>query len=601
MPIKTKPKSHVGHPLRPRTRLSPRALGFLVAIFGIVGIITIFASSASSRPLATIQGEKLQPQFWVAFPFTDRQASDGKGMIFFGNVTATSRSFEIKEAATEVTVRAKAQKCLGDPQYQVQVDGKAVGMHTVRSTNYSNYVTKIQVPAGRHTVGVRYLNDGWSWRCDRNLMVDHVTLSTDQPEPVVVPPGSPDGQSGSGQGQSSDTNGVQAKAAASLIDSMGVNTHINYGVYPYNDWAKVKQGLQKLGIKHVRDGNPSGNTIWENKLKELHEIGIKGNLLTGDYLKLDQQITALKSLPQGFVASVESINEPDCFLSKERGDWVQITRDHQKALYERLNNDPTFGEIDILGTSYCREATAATVGDLSAYSEFGNIHPYPAAAAPEQAITDSLKSSAPFSGGKPFYATETGYHNALYTPWGHIPSSQKASGIYTPRLYMSYFMAGVKRTFIYELVNQRPVNNWNMTYDPEGNYGLLNYDFSEKASGAAVRRLTALLGGDTVGSFTPGKLAYKLEGDTSGVQQLLMQKANGKFYLAIWRTDSVWDRTARRDLPIVNKPLTVKLEQGSANIKVYNINTSDTPTASSSSDNVALQLGPEVQIIEIQK
>lgn len=600
-----KPQSHIGHTLRPRTKLSRRALGFLAAIFGLVGIVTIFASSASGRPLVIIQAEKLQPQYWVAFPFTDQQATDKRALIYFGNVTATSRSFEISEAATEVTVRARAQKCFGDPQYQLQVDGKAVGMHTVRSAGYNDYTTTTQIPAGKHTVGIRYINDGWSWRCDRNLIVDQITLKTTVRAPAQAPvpaqgqnpkPGSgssPDGQT------SGDQQGTQAKSATAFVDSVGVNTHIGYGHYPYNDIAKVKAGLQKLGIRNIRDGDYLNNPQAQAKLKTLFDAGIKATILT-HVEELDQQIALIKSYPKGSVVAVESINEPDCFLAEKRSDWIQATRTHQKQLWDKVNGDPSFNYIDILGTSYCRGATYQTVGDLSANFEYNNFHPYPGGNPPEASLDYNLNLVKPVSGSKPFYATETGYHNALYTPYGHLPTSQRATGVYMPRLFLNSFEMGVKRTLSYELVDQRPYNNWNLTFDHEGNFGLLAHDFSEKPAGTAIRRLMSILN-DTNTSFKPGKLSYTLTGDTSNIKQVLLQKSNGNFYLALWRTDSVWNNQQRYDLPVVNKPLSVKLGKAAQEIKVYNVAAADAPTSTTAGEKVDLNLGPEVQILEIKK
>ncbi|MGC8715248.1 MAG: PA14 domain-containing protein, partial [Leptodesmis sp.] len=45
-----------------------------------------------------------------------------------------------------------------------------------------------------------------------------------------------------------------AKPAASFIDSIGVNTHIRYYDTAYGNYSLIKQRLQELGVKHIRDG-----------------------------------------------------------------------------------------------------------------------------------------------------------------------------------------------------------------------------------------------------------------------------------------------------------------------------------------------------------
>lgn len=616
------PVSEVYFPLKPRMRIGTRTAGWLMATFALIGVVAIWSSAAATKPLATVQAEAMKPNRTSIFKFYDSRAIDKVAVVMFGNSAIEASNVNLAEEAVQVSIRARGQHCLGTPQMQLKVDGRAVGMATVSSTGYQDYTIATKIPAGNHKLEVAFINDYYSWqrRCDRNLAVDQVVvkaavIATPVPGlPPVVPPADADGD---GVADSNDncsnqpgplsnqgcptpppTTGVQAKSATSFVDSIGVNTHIGYSQYPYNDIAKVKAGLQKLGIRNIRDGDYLNNPQAQAKLKTLFDAGIKATILT-HVEELDQQIALIKSYPKGSVVAVESINEPDCFLAEKRADWVQATRTHQKQLWDKVQSDPSLSYIDILGTSYCKGGSYATVGDLSANFEYGNFHPYPGGTPPEASLDYNLNLTKPVSGGKPFYATETGYHNALYTPWGHLPASQRASGIYMPRLFLNNFETGVKRTLSYELVDQRPYNNFNLTFDHEGNFGLLAHDFSEKPAGTAVRRMISVLN-DTNTSFKPGKLDYTIAGDTSNLKQVLLQKSNGSFYLALWRTDSIWNNQQRFDIPVVNKPLTVKLNGQARSIKVYNLNTGDAPIASSQTAEIPLNIGAEVQILEIK-
>ncbi|TAK88896.1 hypothetical protein EPO04_02145 [Patescibacteria group bacterium] len=614
------PVSEVYFPLKPRMKLGRRTASWLMATFALVGVVTIWTSAAATKPLVTLQAEQMKPDRSSVFAFYDQRAVGKAATVMFGNSTITTTNVQLSQEAQEVTIRARSQRCLGSPQLQLKVDNKAVGMATVSASGYSEYRIATKIPAGTHTIGASFINDYYNWgrHCDRNLIIDQIEIrgaslvSSIPTPPVIIAPhdtdkdGVADTTDGcdtqpgpaTNQGCPLQQTGVQAKTAGSFIDSIGVNTHIGYGSYPYNDIQKVKDGLQKLGIRNVRDGDYLNNPTGQARLKTLFDAGIKTDLLTNSD-DLVATLNNIKSYPQGKVAALEGINEPDCFLKDKRSDWVEFTRNYQKDFWNRVKNDATLQNADILSPAYCRAETAATVGDLSPYFEYSAIHPYPGGWAPEKAIADQLKLSASASGGKPFYATETGYHNAIYTQSGHNPATQRASGIYMPRLFLSYYLAGIKRTYSYELVDQRPANTWNLIFDHEGNFGMLNYNFSEKPAGAAIRRLTTLLG-DTNTNFQPGKLDYSVSGDTSNLQQLLVQRPNGTFYLVLWRTDSVWDVPTRRDLPIVNKPLTVKVGNEARNVKVYNINTGDAPTITAKVAQLQLNLGPEVQILEIQ-
>ena len=52
--------------------------------------------------------------------------------------------------------------------------------------------------------------------------------------------------------------------------------------------------------------------------------------------------------------------------------------------------------------------------------------------------------------------TETGYHNAMNDAAAQPPVSEAVAAVYLPRLLVTAFGAGVKRTFVYELADERP-------------------------------------------------------------------------------------------------------------------------------------------------
>lgn len=616
------PASEVYFPLKPRMRIGARAVGWLMATFALIGVITIWSSAAATKPLATVQAEAMKPNRSSVFKFYDSRAIDKVAVVMFGNSAIEAPNVELAEEAVQVSIRARGQQCLGAPQMQLKLNGKAVGMATVGSTGYQDYTISTKIPPGKHKIEIGFINDYYSWqrRCDRNLVVDQVVVKAAviaAPVPGLPQNPPPTDSDGDGVPDSSDNcpnqpgplsnqgcpvpaaaTGVQAKSAASFIDSIGVNTHIGYATYPYNDTAKVKDSLQKLGIRNFRDGDYVNDPKVQAKFKTLFDAGAKSTIITS-LDNLDQQIALIKSYPKGSVAAVEGINEPDCFTAKQRSDWAQAAQEHQKNMWNKLNSDPALSHIDVLGTSFCRAATYKTMGDLSAHFEYNNFHPYPGGNPPEANLDYNLNLAKQFDGGKPFYATETGYNNAIYNPWGHLPASTRAAGIYMPRLLLNNFNKGIKRSFIYELVDQRPINNWSLTFDPEANFGLLRYDFSEKPAASAIRRLTTLLG-DTNTSFSPGKLDYSISGDTANLQQMLLQKSNGTFYLALWRTDTVWDPRRRVELPLANKPVSVSFKGQSKSVKAYNLNTGDTPITSSQTADLPLSLGAEVQILEIK-
>lgn len=390
--------------------------------------------------------------------------------------------------------------------------------------------------------------------------------------------------------------GVQAARSADFLDTVGVNIHVNYFDTAYNNWPGVKQKLQELNIKHVRGGSYWNFAEADRRQDELHAMGIRVNmLLAAD--SYPEQVAYLKTKPKGFVASVESLNEPDCFLHKTNPDWVNETRRLQKAAYEAMKADPTLRDIPVLSTSYCRSETPAKVGDLSQWYDYANVHPYPGGQAPEDRIATSMQESRRLHGTKPVSATETGYHNAVnFVEGGGV--SEQSSAVYMPRLYLSYFQAGVKRTYLYELVEPRPATWITHTFDRDNHWGLYTSNFAAKPAADSLRRLTTLLQ-DTNTSFAPGKLDYTVGGDTTNLQQQLLQKADGRFYLALWRKDTVWNVGTRTALATPSRPVTISIKPGVQKIAHYHLNQSDASIGAGSGNSYTLQLGPEVQILEL--
>jgi hypothetical protein len=133
----------------------------------------------------------------------------------------------------------------------------------------------------------------------------------------------------------------------------------------------------------------------------------------------------------------------------------------------------------------------------------------------------------------------------------HPPTSQKAAAIYVPRLSFEYARAGVARTFLYELVDLRPDA---ARSNAEHNFGLFENDWSYKPSANALRNLIALLDSPAASSRTP--LGYTLtntaDPDGTGpggpVRDLLLQKADGSWWLALWQDSRAWDQNAHVDI-----------------------------------------------------
>ena len=406
---------------------------------------------------------------------------------------------------------------------------------------------KLSVPEGEHTLNVWMREDGFS--------LDGLFLTRDADE---KPSGAADARRKEGPSALPKvSSSVKAKRADDFVDSIGVNTHLQFTDTVYRNFdTLIEPKLVKLGVRHVRDGaytskGHSRNHPYYKKCRALASEGIRFNLLvnTGtsyvkatDFSKLDD----VYEWCDGAVVSFEGLNEPDL----RGGDWAKVTRDVQKKLYKAVKGDRDLSRVKVLGPSVVWKTD--DVGDLSDYLDYGNWHPYSGGNCPSctDPYGNGLDSYLPRyrepSGGKPMVMTETGYHNAVNMgATDHRPVSERAAATYIPRLFFEHFNRGFVRSYLYEFID---------LYDDAGrderdkNFGLLRNDGSEKPAYKALENLIDVLE-DPGADFTPDALAYDLTGETEKVHATLLQKENGTFYLALWQARASYDTGARANAP----------------------------------------------------
>ena len=389
-----------------------------------------------------------------------------------------------------------------------------------------------------------------------------------------------------------------AKTANSFVESIGVNTHTYYSDTAYSQFGLVKQRLEELGVHHIREYLEPNRPDQYKALNELAEVGIKSDLILGDPTDgipgLNTLTSTLKANLRNAVDAVEGSNEFD--LSGNQN-WASSLTEYQQDLYNAIKSDPSLSSLPVIGPSMGHSGDQSQIGNISGMLDYGNIHSYPGGYPPESNLTAQLGLGAQMSGSKPLMATETGYHNALNSTSGHLPTSEEATATYLPRLFLEYFRRGVARTYSYELVDERANPGLD---ESEAHFGLLRNDFSEKPAFVALRNTIHILE-DPGTSFTPGSLNYSLEGNQTNLHQVLLQKRDGSFYLAFWRADSVWDPVNRVALKTSSEPVTIDFGQSIESAERYLPNVSEAAVASYSEPNrsLTLNVGPQVVIVKV--
>ncbi len=345
---------------------------------------------------------------------------------------------------------------------------------------------------------------------------------------------------------------MPAQSARAFGDSVGVNVHLLFGGSSYDRFDAIQARLRELGVRYVRDGLCATCESQVARLQALAAGGIRANLIAGDLkgagLRMHENLQAIKSRLRDAVISVEAPNEPDV----EGGvpDWIGQTRAYQQQLYASVKGDPGLAHLAVIGPAVVHHANRPLLGDLSSFMDRGNMHPYPGGGTPLHNLEDERFRAAPISAGKQLVATEAGYHSDLGTTSGHHPTSERAAGVYIPRLALEGFRGGVERTYIYELADvwsesERQARGVSLL---ENSFGLLRADLSPKPAFLGLRNLLRAAGGDSAPVPSPGALRYGLDGAPPDLRQLLLRAADGTFALVLWREVSVWDRLARQDL-----------------------------------------------------
>lgn len=158
------------------------------------------------------------------------------------------------------------------------------------------------------------------------------------------------------------------------------------------------------------------------------------------------------------------------------------------------------------------------------------------------------------SGGKPLFATEAGFHTALGVDpasGSQPPCDERTTAVYTLRTVLEHFKAGIKRTFLYELIDEYPDPS---RTKPNWHFGLLRSDFSPKPAFTALKNMLAIVGTGAPATLKP--IRFSASGRGRG---LVIQKADGSYIGFLWRLDSVWDRDARQPISVSPQRVTITL------------------------------------------
>ncbi|MFI5322344.1 MAG: hypothetical protein ACHQ6U_02145 [Thermodesulfobacteriota bacterium] len=375
---------------------------------------------------------------------------------------------------------------------------------------------------------------------------------------------------------------VHPFTAASFLDSIGINTHWTYPDTPYvYAYEGVLKLLAELGIRHVRDG-------FSDRIVELGKYGITTTVIAdlegssnGGNGTIRKIIGRIKSINASgiHIDAVEGPNEPDNFWPKHkkiykgyghmhgRRGFIMGAVEFQKDLYRAIKCDPSTAGLCVIGFAICPvydplglSPNPLSEQELAPYADWGNLHSYPGnnpynvpfpyagleryywqSNFPSISLDEypwALEVYAPPFSPKPMAVTEAGYPTHV----GGV--SERAQAKYIPRLCCEYFRLGIRRTYIYELVDEfHEVNK----EDPEAHYGLVRRDLTPKPAYTALKSLLHILK-DSREEFVQRYIDYELSVTgskdyfrTDFLHHLVLQKRDGDYYFLLWHEISCED------------------------------------------------------------
>ena len=366
---------------------------------------------------------------------------------------------------------------------------------------------------------------------------------------------------------------------AAFLDTIGINQHLNYLDGAYANHLKVLASLQYLGIRHVRDAAPqmqNNSSALLSRYITFGRAGIKFTLLPmGGKLDVTlprdlAQMRALQTAVPGSVEAVEGVNEMERSTTVPFAGLVgqPAVLASQKYIYETVKADPLFKGVPVY--SY-----TSTKADLPTKDYFnGHLYPQRGDPADDVArlwISRAWNTADVLSGKIKRVLTEFGYPTRPDANYGVDELTQAKL---TLTFLMDAARVGVTRSYIYELVDQKPDA---VGKDAEKHFGLFRNDFTAKPAATAIHNLTTILAdSEAKGRALPQSLAYAVGPLPTGGRSLLLRRSDGAFFIVVWDETRVWNATTLEPVPPVSKTTTVKFGSDQ-NVAVFDPMISSSP------------------------
>jgi hypothetical protein len=372
---------------------------------------------------------------------------------------------------------------------------------------------------------------------------------------------------------------LPARAADAFADSVGLHVRMWYQAYDGRHHALTRERLVDVGVRHVFDVSRTRL----DRLRGLGALGIRVHVL----LRADGDAEVVA---RGLGASLGSLHTDWRFGEQWREGlldeaWAKEARAFAESTHRKVRQSPLLAGVPLVGPSVRAPYETALVGDLAAFADLGALNYWPAPGPPDTGrLAVEMAAQRQVFPGKDLIVTQSGYTTA---PLALAHVSEPVQARYLLRLHLEAFGAGVVRTFANQLIDfsRDPAS-------PDGGIGLLRWDGSPKPAFAALKALLAALS-DRGPAFAPGSLAFSVDSAEGDLRQVLLQKRNGTFVIALWLARPSDEQPVRR-------AATLRLPAPARRLRTLDPHGIRTPVEVFGTSALAIEVSDAVLLVEVE-
>ena len=371
----------------------------------------------------------------------------------------------------------------------------------------------------------------------------------------------------------------QQNGASAFVSSLGINTKSGDYIDGYKNASLIINSLNYIGISTVRDAYSQYGQANE-VIDALASAGVKFDFRVSYTLPasgsagISSYIDALKAFVAehpGSIIAIEGLNEVNTLtsLTYNGATYIDAAVAFQRDLYTAIKADPVLSSVVVYNLSLAdNDATAyAAVGDLGAYSDAANAHPYPnTGRAVDGQVENTISLAQSTSRGDPVVVTETGYTTLPSVPGVGVDQDAQAKLIL--QNILSAYEDGSSQTYIYTLFDEPSVSD--TRGEKEVTFGIFNADGSPKEAAIALHNLTTILNFGNDGSATTATdTQFTLSGAPSSTHSMVLTKSGDVYDIVLWQDTPVWNDVTDTAITTPATTTTVNLGEVASTVRVY--------------------------------